>query len=148
MEFLGKPGGQYAIRLVKPPFDAEPREYFHEYEELTATRSSESAEKCERYIVPENTSYAIELTLKKGFDFGDYIGVYLVLQNHDGTASLGMKQILKNASENVLTADKIFLVDSVDCATVNGSRRDGALLSFCELAVGRYPLRTWTKHKI
>ena len=73
MAFLGPPGGEIEIRLVKPPFDAveSARIYFDEYEKLGTPHAEKLSYESTRYIIPENTSYAIELTLKKGFDFGN-----------------------------------------------------------------------------
>ncbi len=64
MPILWGTGAQAEIRLRKPPFDPENQVYFDDREI--------PKDKITRYIVPEDTTYAIQITLKKGFNDGKY----------------------------------------------------------------------------
>lgn len=101
MVFLGPPGGEIEVRLVKPPFDVveSSRVYFDEYEKLGTPHPEKLIYESTRYIVPENTHYAIELTLKKGFDFGDWEGIYVWVYNKVKMSTIGRKKLPKLPSE-------------------------------------------------
>ena len=95
MVFLGPPGAKMEVRLVKPPFDAmeSGRIYFDEYEKFGTPHAEKLSYESTRYIIPENTHYAIELTPKKGFLFGDWEGIFVEVRNQVKTSKVGDKNL-------------------------------------------------------
>lgn len=114
------------------------RVYFDEYEEIGETCPPKHAAKCERYIAPTDTTYAIEVTLKKGFNYGDNIGIRVKLVNATTNIRIGEKLFEKDPHTTTLDSDKVYVVDNLDQAVVNGVRRNGVSLSFYELVDGQY----------
>jgi hypothetical protein len=141
MVFLGPPTAEIEIRLVKPPFDAleSARVYFDEYEKLGTPHPEKLTCECTRYIVPENTAYAVEITLKKGFDCGKWDGIYLQVCNNVSGAIIGGKRYPKPKEQTgSLPIGKKILVDKIDCAVVDGKITDHATLTFRALSIGTY----------
>lgn len=141
MVFLGQPGSEIEVRLVKPPFDApeSARVYFDEYEKLGTPHPEKIRTECTRYIVPENTTYAIEITLKKGFDYGDYEGIYLQVCNKTTGTILGKQGLNKGSSQTgPLGIGKKIVIDQVCFAQVNGKLTKNANLTFQALSLGAY----------
>ena len=139
MVFLGPPGGEIEVRLVKPPFDVveSARVYFDEYEKLGKAHLESMGYQSTRYIVPENTHYAIELTLKKGFDFGDWEGIYVIVHNKVKMSTIGKKKLPKLPGETgPLPAGKKLLVDRLDHAPNDGMYNMNATLTFRALDIG------------
>ena len=68
MAILKSGNDEYEVRIKRYP----EKTYFDEYVK-TGDREESSATSCDRYIVGEDgVRYTIEVTLKKGFSFGDY----------------------------------------------------------------------------
>jgi hypothetical protein len=152
MVFLGPPGGEIEVRLVKPPFDAveSARIYFDEYEKLGTPHAETLSYESTRYIIPENTHYAIELTLKKGFLFGDWEGIFVEVRNKAKVFIIGKKKLPKPfGQEDPLLSAKKLLVDRVNDAPNNGQRTMNAALTFRALDIGmctspKYPISVLT----
>jgi len=141
MVFLGPPRGEIEVRLVKPPFDAveSARIYFDEYEKLGTPRAEKLSYKSTRYIVPEHTSYAIELTLKKGFDFGEWEGIYVWVYNKVKMSPIGKKKLPKPLGQrDLLLSGKKILVDRLDHAPKDGKLTMNVTLTFRALDTGTF----------
>jgi hypothetical protein len=141
MVFLGPPGGEIEVRLVKPPFDAveSARIYFDEYEKLGTPHAENLSYKSTRYIVPENTQYAIELTLKKGFDYEEWEGIYVKVYNKVKMSEIGGKKLPKPLGQrDLLHSVKKILVDRFDHAPKDGNYTMNATLTFRALDTGTF----------
>jgi hypothetical protein len=139
MGFLGPPGGEIEVRLVKPPFDAAEaaRVYFDEYEKLGTPHAEKLSYESTRYIVPESTHYAIELTFKKGFKLGDWEGIFVKVKNKVKVSIIGKKELPKPfGQEDPLLSAKKLLVDRIDNAPNDGKYTMNAALTFRALDVG------------
>lgn len=136
LQFLGKPGGQYAVRLVKPLFDAPKRQYFQEYEKLGDRDPPKHPISCEKYIMSEDTTYAIEITLKKGFSFGKYDQLKVSAFDIASEARMGTKFVCRNSLQRILAQDEVYLVEHLDSAVIEGKVAHGVSLSFQELVTG------------
>lgn len=69
MAILETPSGEIEVRLEKTgPNFTEPT-YFDEYVQA-GVREDQKATTITRYIVPEDTTYAVEIVVKKGYNFG------------------------------------------------------------------------------
>jgi hypothetical protein len=139
MVFLGPPGGEIEVRLVKPPFDAveSARIYFDEFQKLGTPHAEKLSYESTRYIVPENTHYAIELTLKKRFDFEDWEGIFVWVYNKVKMSEIGDKKLPKPLGQReLLLSGKKILVDGLDHAPKDGKCTMNATLTFCALDTG------------
>ncbi|KAN0102756.1 hypothetical protein V8E51_011069 [Hyaloscypha variabilis] len=103
MVFLGPKDAQIEVRLVKPPFEAtdSDRVYIDEYEQLGTPHREKGLFECHRYIASEDTKYSIEVTLKKGFTWGDYLGIRVHIEDRARKARVGFGLIDKVGNENV-----------------------------------------------
>jgi hypothetical protein len=131
--------GEIEVRLVKPPFDIveSSRVYFDEYEKLGTPHPEKLSYESTRYIAPENTHYAIELTLKKGFDFGDWEGICVWVYNKVKMSTIGKKKLPKLPSETgPLPSGKFFLVERFDHAPNDGMYSMNPTLTFRALDIG------------
>jgi hypothetical protein len=72
MAILGKENSQIEIRLYKLPLNGLKAVYFDEYAHLS--KRDQSVDEVTRYIVPEDTSYGIEVIFKAGYVHGKYNG--------------------------------------------------------------------------
>jgi hypothetical protein len=153
MVFLGPQGAEIEVRLVKPPFDAKEsaRVYFDEYEKLGTPHPEKLSRECTRYIIPENTAYAIEITLKKGFDYGDWDGVGVEVRRKVNRTTIGVKILPKPTDQKgPLPIGRKYIVDRFDHATIDGKITHNAALTFRGLNIGKsflqgprfYPLLT------
>jgi hypothetical protein len=148
MVFLGPPGGEIEVRLVKPPFDAvdSARIYFDEYMELGTPHSLELNKLALRYVVPEDTTYAIEITLRKGYRLGKYTGIRINIYDKARDVLLGKKNFFLPGLKKPTDADKKLLVSSLESSGLEGMRRTDAQLNFCGLSAGRPPGLWVSKH--
>jgi hypothetical protein len=140
MVFLGPQGAEIEVRLVKPPFDAEEsaRAYFDEYEKLGSPHPEKLSHECTRYIIPENTAYAIEITLKKGFDYGDWDGVSVHVRRKVNKTRIGKKDLPKPTDQRgPLPIERKYVVDRINHAVVDGKELQNATLIFRGLNVGK-----------
>ena len=140
MVFLGPKGAEIEVRLVKPPFDAEEsaRVYFDEYEKLGTPHSVRFSHECTRYIIPDNTAYAIEITLKKGFDYGDWDGVSVRVCRKVNKTTIGKKDLPKPTDQRgPLPIGRKYVVDRINHAVVDGKKIQNATLIFRGLNVGK-----------
>jgi hypothetical protein len=138
MVFLGPAGGQIEVRLVKPPFDATERIYFDEYEELGKPHPEKLSYESFRYIASENTTYAIEVTLKKGFKYETYAGILVWVWDKARKVQIGREKFAKTSEENVLENDVTILVTTLSGAIVDGKEKDKVNLSFSGLSTGKF----------
>lgn len=114
------------------------RVYFDEYEKLGDTCPPKHNTQRERYIVPKDTTYAIEVTLTKGFNYGNQIGIYVKVANATTNLIIGQKFFAKDPYTTILDSENIYLVENLDRAIINKVQRDGVALIFQELAEGQF----------
>jgi hypothetical protein len=140
MVFLCPQGAEIEVRLVKPPFDAEEsaRVYFDEYEQLGEPHPEKLSHECTRYIIPENTVYALGITLKKGFDYGDWDGVVVEVVREVNKPALGGKFLSKPTDQKgPLPIGIKYVVDRFDGARLDGKMTHDATLTFRGLNIGK-----------
>lgn len=140
MVFLGPQGAEIEVRLVKPPFDAEEsaRVYFDEYEKLGTPHPEKLSHECTRYIIPENTAYAVEITLKKGFDYGDWDGVIVEVLRKVNKASIGQEILHKPTDQkDPLPIGRKYVVDRFNYAMLDGKLTRDGTLTFRGLNIGK-----------
>src|ERR1700748_2718336 len=115
MVFLGPKGAEIEIRLVKPPFDVDEsaRVYIAEYEMLGMPYREKGSCECYQYIASEDTTYAIEITLKKGFVWGKYQGIFVLVHDRARKAKIGRQVISKDDFEKILAHNKKIVVTSL-----------------------------------
>jgi hypothetical protein len=133
MVFLGLQGAEIEVRLVKPPFDAEEsaRVYFDEYEKLGTPHPEKFSHECTRYIIPENAAYAVEITLKKGFDYGDWDGVGVGVLRKVNKTTIGGKILPKPTDQSgPLPIGRKYIVDRFDHAMLDGKLTHNATSTF------------------
>ncbi len=136
MVILGPKDGRVEVRLMKAPFDAANPVYFDEYEKLGKRRPPNRAYECLQYIIPEDTAYGIELTLKRCFVYGGYDGVCLKVYNKVSNGKIGSRTLSKKEDTDVLQEDKHILLDCLSHVQFEGVMRKRATLSFLGLAPG------------
>jgi len=88
MAILSQEFNQVEVRVRRHPQNT----YFDEYVKV-GDREKTNAASCDRYIVPEpGQMYTIEVTLKKGYHFGNWsrVGAGLFLPGVNKPISLGM----------------------------------------------------------
>jgi hypothetical protein len=137
MVFLGPKDAQIEVRLVKPPFEAtdSDRVYIDEYEQLGTPHREKGLFECHRYIASEDTKYAIEVTLRKGFTWGDYLGIRVHIDDRARKARIGFGLIDKVGNEDVLEKDQKILLSSLFGAA-DGKFKTDAHLSIRALTRG------------
>ena len=136
MTILGPNDGMFEVRLVKPPFDAVPRVYLDAYEKPGNPYPPEPSYECTRMIIPEDTTYAIEVTLKQGFAFGTYVGVYIRVHDKASKSKLGVRGIKKAKLPNILLKDQTYLLKTFNHAIVHGAAVSGVSLTLSGLKTG------------
>lgn len=135
MTFLGLAGGQIEVHLRKPPFDSGEAVYF-EYEMLGNPHPPKHALERTRYIVPEDTTYAIEVTLKKEFEYDEkYIAVGLEVFDTASGARLSESLVAEKGILNVPVEDQQLLVTILSGGAIDGKGLNNVGLTMCELAV-------------
>ncbi|KAE9374203.1 hypothetical protein N431DRAFT_532970 [Stipitochalara longipes BDJ] len=137
MVFLGPKDGQIEVRLVKPPFDAADtdRVYIDEYEKLGTPHQEKGSFEYYRYTASKDTTYGIEITLKKGFSWGQFLGIKVVVHDKARNVRIGFRECPKTGwGENLLDTDKRLMVNSLDGVIIGGKRKDDVNLSFRVLA--------------
>jgi hypothetical protein len=112
MVFLGPKDAQIEVHLVKPPFEATDSDlvYIDEYEQLGTPHREKGLFEGHRYIASEDTKYAIEVNLKKGFTWGDYLGIRVHIEDRARKARIGFGLVHKDGNEIVLEKDQKILV--------------------------------------
>jgi hypothetical protein len=138
MVVLGPADGQIEVRLVKPPFDATEPIYFDEFEKLGTAHPEKLRYESLRYIASENTAYAIEVTLKKGFSYGTFLGIRVQVHDKVRKVQIGNRGFCKANSEDLLNEDKKILITSLRNVIFDGKARDNVNLSFSGLATGMF----------
>ena len=74
MAILTEEGNEYEVRIKRVPQGT----YFKEYVKIGDREQAEST-RCERYIVAEpGQRYEIEVTIKKGFEWGEFEKVFYI----------------------------------------------------------------------
>jgi len=68
MAVLKSPSGVVEVCLQKAPYDTTEPVFFNEYAQL-GTWENDNEMQRSRYIVPEDTTYAIFICMTKGFEF-------------------------------------------------------------------------------
>jgi hypothetical protein len=124
MVFLGPQGAELEVCLMKPPFDAE--------------ESEKLSHECTRYIIPENTAYAIEITLKKGFDYGDWDGVIVEVLRKVNKTKISWKNFPKPTDQKgPLPIGRKYVVDRFGYVKLDGTLTLNATLTFRGLDIGK-----------
>ncbi|CZT05464.1 uncharacterized protein RCO7_08480 [Rhynchosporium graminicola] len=111
MAILKCPSGEVEIRLRGTRPKNFKIAYFDEYEEVKVKEYSGKS-RCTRYIIPEDTRYAIEVILKSGFHLGDCEGVRIKIYDKATDNFIGQKKITRGPGE-YLAIDKTILIETV-----------------------------------
>jgi hypothetical protein len=123
---------EYEVRIKRYP----EKTYFDEYIK-TGEREKTAATKCKRYIVGEDgVKYTIEVTLKKGFMFGEFHSVQAKLKVPGKTDSVCHKNIRRPADYKDGIKEKITTELEYADVTVRGLKLMGARFAFRSLALG------------
>lgn len=139
MVVLGRSPTKVEVRIVKPPFKASPRSYFEEYEKYGTPHPPNN--ECHLYIVPEDTKYGVEVTLKKGFSYASYLGVEVQFYDTVSKAPIGSRVFPKDEDgATTLSYDKRYFIKSLSDVVVDGEFRKKARFTFCGLATGKFSL--------
>ncbi|CZT50189.1 uncharacterized protein RSE6_11129 [Rhynchosporium secalis] len=133
MAILKCPSGEVEIRLRGTRPKNFKIAYFDEYEEVKVKEYSGKS-RCARYIIPEDTRYAIEVILKSGFHLGDCEGVRIKIYDKATDNFIGQKKITRGPGE-YLAIDKTILIETVSGGIAAGSWIQGAQLSFKSLTM-------------
>ncbi|KAL3426990.1 hypothetical protein PVAG01_00499 [Phlyctema vagabunda] len=103
-------GGEIEVQIQKAPFDTEIPLFFDEYATLDQ-REEDDAKDFTRYIIPENTTYSIIITLKKGLHFGELNDVWVTLNAEAKYTSLYNKTFSKVCIDTKLEKDFKITID-------------------------------------
>jgi len=128
--------GTIEVRLLKPPFDAKTSVAFDEHASLIL-REPELQASCTRYIIPETTTYAIEITIKKGYKLGSkYTGFWVTMQDSATNHEIISQLIEKECPKDVLKKDQRILIERASTAVVDGELRASPQLAFQAIQPG------------
>lgn len=134
MAILKSGNDEYEVRIKRYP----EKTYFDEYVK-TGDREKSSATSCNRYIVGENgVRYTIEVTLKKGFSFGDFEFVRAKLYIPGEEDPISQEYVCRPEDyEDGIKSDITTELQYAD-VTVEGSRMLDARFSFRNLLLGTF----------
>ena len=135
MAILKCRSGEVEVQLRKPRIEDDVPNYFEEFENVRASIGSTSANRCTKYIISEDTSYTVEVTLKKGFDFGEAEGVRVKLYDKASDNFIGQKAIDKGNVAK-LADDHTVLIETVSGGIFDGHWVKDAELMFKALSMG------------
>jgi hypothetical protein len=91
MAVLTEESDQYEVRMKRFPEGT----YFDEYVK-TGERDKPTATECDRYIIGESgVKYTIEVTLRKGFNFGKFSQIRVMLFFPGSKSSISFIDIFK-----------------------------------------------------
>lgn len=130
MAILGPKHARIQVRLVRLPHDPENPIYFDEYTPLGEKENQ--MEEITRYIIPEETSYGIEVICKAGFrhrELNHNITTKLRDKTSDKLMFCGMIHEI-DKTESGFEGDEDFPILSIPSATVDGKEREDVELSF------------------
>lgn len=133
MAILSKEINQVEVRIKRYPEGT----YFDEYIKV-GDREKRDATTCERYIIPEpGVTYTIEVTLKKGYQFGkcNDVTASLRLSGSPTVIACGYIGAPQDESE-YLEKDLVKDVEFTDIIQVGGRKISGARLAFRQISVG------------
>lgn len=128
------PTGDIEVRLRKGLNDNTPPVYFDEYAPLGKLDTSKDT--ITRYIVPEATSYSIEVVFKKGFNHENFSHLHVGIKDLESGARLLSKWIdfsLRGTQDD----EKTFQVKHLPTAIIDGEIRRDVELSFRALSPGQ-----------
>lgn len=131
MVILSDEGNEYEVRIIRRPQST----YFDEHVKV-GDRLSPEATECERYIVGEpGQTYAVEVTIKKGFQWGkfDAIGAHLMFDGVVASTSMMSKGTM---TENPGLNDNKMVLDHIN-STKQGAENVGASFTFRNLEIGK-----------
>ena len=134
MAILGKPGDEVEVHIAKSPLDSANPVYFDEYEKLGNPYPSKL--ECTRYIVPEDGEYVIQITLKKGFDYGHRKGVFVRVHDQVTKEEIGWQQFDKDDGDKILVSDKELRVETLNGVIIDGQKRNNVKLTLQNLVRG------------
>lgn len=139
MAITGEEGSQIEVRLYKLPGNGATLAYFDEYAPAAEREILEN--KVTRYIVPEDTSYGIEITLKAGFLHGKYNGyIDLILHDKASGAKLYDEYIERKqglSTKTPLEKDKVYHITKIPAAMVDGKPKSNVELALHALLPGK-----------
>jgi len=136
MVVITSPSGDIEVQVQKPFADAAQSEFFQEYAKLGVRESDDDCKRT-RYIVPETTIYAILIKLEKGFCFGKYPRVWILLHDEATGEEIFNQTFPKDGPHRTLKSEQVILIDSIDQAmVVDGQERKGAKLAFHTVSLG------------
>jgi hypothetical protein len=142
MAILKSGSDEYEVRIKRYP----EKTYFDECVK-TGDREEPSATSCDRYIVGEDgVRYTIEVTLKKGFSFGDYevVRARLFIPGHE--VSISENDVHKPEDfENGIKSDMTTELQYAD-VTVEGSKVLGARFGFRNLLLGSFSIPSYSMY--
>lgn len=134
MAILKSGNDEYEVCFKRYP----EKTYFDEYVK-TGDREKSSATSCDRYIIGEDgVRYTIEVTLKKGFSFGEFDVVQALLFVSGQEKSVSHKNLRRPSDfEGGIKEDMKTELEYADI-TFRGSKMLGARFGFRSLAIGNF----------
>lgn len=143
MAIINTEHGEIEVRIKRYPDDT----YYEEYIKVEG-KERHNDERRERYIIPEpGTTYYIEATLKKNFDFGGTdrgVEVALFFPGNEGVVSF--KDFYPSRNEQKLNKDLTFKLDQVNSYDIDW-KVHGTRFCFRKVEIGQYqvPIHENTK---
>jgi hypothetical protein len=140
MAILKSGGDEYEVRIKKYP----EKTYFDEYIK-TGDREEPSDTSCDRYIIGEDgVRYTIEVTLKKGFSFGNYdvVQAQLFIPGQEkGICSTNIRRPADHVGDTDLTKN----LEYAD-VTVGGIKVLGARFGLQNLLLGMFSTHSYSMY--
>jgi hypothetical protein len=133
MAILSQQINEVEVRIRRHPQNT----YFDEYVKV-GDREKTDATLCNRYIIPEpGQMYTIEVTLKRGYNFGNagHVSASLCLPGVENPIST-LQIRPPNDYKNFTKEDLKFHLSYVERVRVDGRSVSGARLVFCEVSIG------------
>lgn len=137
-------GGDIQIRLVKTFTTGKDVLYFDEYCPVEDRKTYGSVRK--RYIVAEEASCGVEVTLKKGFCHADYTGgLYLILKDMDSGKEFYNQRLFEQEFRNrsPIQIEQRCTITSIKSVLMNGVLRSNVKLGFQKMKLGRRHCMLW-----
>jgi hypothetical protein len=137
MAILSKEINQVEVRIRRHPENT----YFDEYVKV-GDREKTDATACDRYIIPEvGQMYTIEVTLKRGYNFGNTNAVRASLHLPGGTRAISAKSIFPPKDYDDFTEEDLTIhLTYAKRVRVGGRSISGARFVFHKVSIGNLAL--------
>jgi hypothetical protein len=123
--------------LVEVRVKREPEGTYFDEHSKPGQHGIPNSKSCERYIAgEEGIACSIEVTLKKGYSFGNYNKVRANLYTHGRPESVACGEFLKDEKKASVRNEDVKLLLSQTSLSIGGQKLEGATLAFKGLNVG------------